>query len=368
MLVIKKSAMKKSIQRKHIGVTALSYIVIVAAVLLVANACTHKAGTVALPAPVSGSAQAYEQGHEQSKIVTVLGLTPNTGSAGTTVIFRELEEVFNVTDAAVLAALQSAYNSKSAVRVSFDPWQGLVTHVTPATDQERMVVNSREIIKNQGYSMMVDLSADNTDKINNVQDLGVINTTTPSIGLTDVVPDMATAQLMFDYLAHQSCELPGPYGVDYCITYQYCEDGCYARAHKMCYVINNRYHYFTRKVFSFAFPDGPYSLCVKAEKWGGCCINWWYHVAPLVNIQTPAGTKTYVFDPAMFDEPVLLATWLHAQQNPACAGGRTPKVTSYNIQPTSAYAPNDTATFVTDPMYADTDTTLVHYRSLISCP
>ena len=357
--------MKKLVQKKHISITVLFYILSVSGIMLVVNACTHKSEKTVSPA-VAAAVQPYVQGQDQSKVVSVLGITPLPDGSATRVIFRELAQDFNVTDATVLADLQKAYHANDVVKISFNPWQALVTRVYPATAQERVEFNSKEIIKSPGSCMSVDLATANDDELNNAPEMGIVNTTTP--GLTDVVPDWATAQLMFDYIAHQSCELPGPYGVDFCITFQYCEDGCYARAHKMCYVINNRYHYFTRKVFSFAYHDPPYSLCVKAEKWGGCCINWWYHVAPLVNIKTSAGTKAYVFDPAMFDEPVLLATWLHAQQNPACASGRTPRVTSYNIQPTSAYAPNDTSSFVTDPMYADTDTTLVHYHSLVSCP
>jgi hypothetical protein len=230
-----------------------------------------------------------------------------------------------------------------------------VNQVSPA---ELSAFNSRVLVSSPGSNRNIDLSVANDDEINIQPDLGVINTTSPSTGLTDVVPDFATAQLMFDYLANQCCNVPGPYGVDHCITFQYCEDGCYARAHKMCYVINNRYHYQTHKIFSFAYP-GAYTLSVKAEKWGGCCIRWWYHVAPLVNIKTPTGTKAYVFDPAMFDQPVLLSTWLHAQQNPTCAGSRIPKVTSYNIQPTTSYSPNDTATFDTDPVYSSTNSTLI---------
>jgi hypothetical protein len=135
----------------------------------------------------------------------------------------------------------------------------------------------------------------------------------------------------------------------------------------MCYLLNNKYHYATQKVFSFA--TGGYSLSVKAEKWCNQCINWWYHVAPLVTIQTPTGPKAYVFDPAMFDEPVLLATWLHAQENPACSS--SPRVTAINIQPTTSYSPvayGVTTAFDTDPLYSDTNSTLVSYRTLHTCP
>jgi hypothetical protein len=134
--------------------------------------------------------------------------------------------------------------------------------------------------------------------------------------------------------------------------------------------MNTKYNYATHKVFSFA-NAGVDELCVQGLKWGGCCVNWWYHVAPLVNIKTPAGTKAYVMDPAMFDQPVLLATWLHAQENPACVpSGDNPHVTMINIQPTSSYEPTSSSglTFNTDPTFSATDGTLSSYSPLITCP
>ena len=364
--------MKKSFKKRHIGLTALIYVLSVSGVLLIVNACnksTRSSQTAVTAATTKTiTATPLQQGAPQTKVVTVLAVTPAPDGITNWVVFRGLAEQFNVTDATVLAALNKALNNQQPVKITFDPWKAIVTQVAASNDQERMAYGAREIVHSPGSSISVDLDRTNPDIINNTAGIGVLNTTSATTtGLMNVVPDMATAQLMFDYIAHQACEIPGPYGVDFCITFQYCEDGCYARAHKMCYVINNRFHYATHKIFSFAWP-GAYTLSVKAEKWGGCCINWWYHVAPLVNIKTPSGTYAYVFDPAMFDQPVLLATWLHAQQNPACAGSHTPKVTSYNIQPTTSYSPNDTATFDTDPLYASTDSTLVNYHSLISCP
>jgi hypothetical protein len=366
--------MKKSTKKWSVRLTALVYLLAVALVLVVSDACNksrhncdkdHMQNQESLTG--NHVATAMKQNAAQAKVVSVLSITPSTDGSGTWVNFKELAEQFTVTDAAVLDVLKVALNENNAIKITFDPWKGLVTKAEPVSAQERMTYSSRSIIKSPGSSVSLDLASVNADVINTQAAMGVINTTAPATGLTNVVPDMATAQLMFDYIAHQCCVLSGPYGVDHCITFQYCEDGCYARAHKMCYVINNRFHYATHKIFSFAYP-GAYTLAVKGEKWGGCCIRWWYHVAPLVNIKTPLGVKAFVFDPAMFDQPVLLATWLHAQENPACAGSRIPKVTSYNIQPTTSYAPNDTASFMTDPMYTDTDATLVSYNSLISCP
>ncbi len=358
--------MKKFTSRKSVLLTASFYLIVVAGTLALVNACnksTHAPGAATLTTPVSekNAIRPLAQGEPQTKIVTVLDIS--TSADGTTsVIFRELEELFNINDASVLAGLRSALNENKAVKITFDPWKAIVTGVIQVSAQEGMIHTSRKIVSNPGSSYNMDVETTNPDVINNLG-IAAINTTTA--GLTSVIPDMATAQMMFDYITHQCCALPGPYGIDFCISFQYCQDGCYARAHKMCYIINNKYNYATHKVFSFAYP-GTYSLSVKGEKWGGCCINWWYHVAPLVNIKTPSGVKAYVFDPAMFDQPVTLAAWLHAQANPACSGKA--KVTSFNIQPTSSYGPTDTSHFMTDPMYADTDTTLVHYSLLKTCP
>ena len=66
-----------------------------------------------------------------------------------------------------------------------------------------------------------------------------------------------------------------------------------------------------------------------------------------------------VIDPGMFDKPVLLSTWLAAQENVGCAP--TAHVSMYSIQPGSAYWPDNYAgtAFGTDPNYTQTDTTLI---------
>jgi len=309
--------------------------------------------------------QPLEQNAPQTKVVTVFDI--GEAKDGTThVAFRELAEAFRISDPAVISVLKKAFQEQSAVSITFDPWLGVVKQASaPTATQSLARVSGPASTYLPGASHMVDPSAMNQPNFSDPVALGILNTTTT--GLINVIPDWATAQQMFDYIEHQCCALPGPYAIDHCISFQYCEDGCYARAHKMCWILNNTYHYATHKVFSFAYPTSTYTLSVKAEKWGGCCINWWYHVAPLVNIKTPSGIKAYVFDPAMFDQPVLLATWLHAQENPACAGGNG-KVTSFNIQPTTSYWPSDTAHFGTDPAYANTNSTLISYAPLKTCP
>jgi hypothetical protein len=361
--------MKKYTLKSTIKLTVLFYVLAVCGIVFVINACNkskHSAptGNTELQVSEQPVAQPLQQNAPQTKVVTVMDLSVQSGGS-VNVIFRELEEAFTASDPAVVAALKKAFEQQSVISITFDPWQALVKGATVNPGITRAASSQAQATYTSGASHSVNLSIANDVDLNNPEALGILNTTTA--GLVSVIPDWATAQLMFDYIAHQCCALPGPYGVDHCISFQYCEDGCYARAHKMCWVLNNVYHYATHKVFSFAYPSS-YTLSVKAEKWGGCCINWWYHVAPLVNIKTPTGIKAFVFDPAMFDQPVTLATWLHAQENPACASGRTPKVTSFNIQPTASYSPMDTAHFGTDPAYTNTNSTLIGYAPLKTCP
>ena len=302
-----------------------------------------------------------------TQVLTVAGIRPLGDNGDIEVFFNENAEFFTVTDASLTKAVKQALNDGKPMKVSFDPWRGELVSVASATAEEVEGVKARGTAPASGSPMKIDFTKMSDDVINEPLGMGVLNITDP--GLNNVIPDFTTAQLMFDYITKQCCALPGPYAIDHCISFQYCQDGCYARAHKMCWIINNKYKYGTKKIFSFA-NAGSDKLCVQAQKWGGCCIRWWYHVAPLVTVQTKTGPKAYVFDPAMFQQPVLLATWLHAQENPACAGSWTPHVTMINVQPTSSYAPSGSSgmTFSTDPMYTSTNSTLTSYSPLISCP
>ena len=191
---------------------------------------------------------------------------------------------------------------------------------------------------------------------------------------TRVIPSYAKAKEIFDFCAALSCHLPGPYASTPCIPFQYVRDGCYARAHQMRRIITTRYRYCCEKVFSYA----PYSddvLAVQANKWGGCCVEWWYHVAPLVRVRVkfrlPRLPRNFsivlamVIDPGMFDKPVLLSTWLAAQENKSC--NPQAKVSAYSIQPGSAYTPGWSGTYGTDPNYTHTLSTLIGYQNGVTC-
>jgi hypothetical protein len=183
---------------------------------------------------------------------------------------------------------------------------------------------------------------------------------------TKIIPSYAKAKEIFDFCAKQTCSLGGPFNVSPCIPFQYVRDGCYARAHKMRWIITTKYRYCCEKVFSFAVYNND-TLAVQANKWGGCCVYWWYHVAPLVRVRLGRwGALLLVIDPGMFDKPVLLTTWLAAQENKHCSPNA--HVSLYSIQPGSAYAPSGGWTaFSTDPNYTATDATLIAYKNLVTC-
>jgi len=182
-----------------------------------------------------------------------------------------------------------------------------------------------------------------------------------------IIPNYKKAKKIFDFCARQTCSLGGPFQVSPCIPFQYVIDGCYARAHKMRWIITTKYHYCCEKIFSFA-NQGSDTLAVQATKWGGCCVFWWYHVAPLVRVRLGRfAVLLLVIDPGMFDKPVLLSTWLAAQENKNCSANA--HVSMYSIQPGSAYWPDNHAgtMFGTDPNYVQTNATLLAYQNLVTC-
>ncbi len=177
-----------------------------------------------------------------------------------------------------------------------------------------------------------------------------------AFNLCFTIPDLPTLQTIFNFCKQQACTA-GATQVTPCIPFDHVEDGCFARAHKMRYIIESIYKYCSQKVFSFG------DLYVNASLWGGCCVNWSYHVAPLVRVRVNGQSVCYVIDPAMFNAPVTLTTWLNAQANTSCNAAAT--VTGYSIQPSSAYTPAGPfppTAFTTDSAYIETDRSLTFAR------
>jgi hypothetical protein len=307
---------------------------------------------------------------KETGILTVANIRRARGKRSSEVRFNEKQQIFRLpARAAVSNQLRDALKKNRPVKVVLDPRRGVVRTIGDLSEREL-----REFERTRTY---LD-KPDKTVRINVADmDPGTFNIVDrylkfPTFRLcTRIIPNYKTAKKIFDFCAAQSCHLPGPPTVTPCIPFQYVRDGCYARAHKMRKIITERYRYCCDKVFSFANENND-DLAVRADKWGGCCVTWWYHVAPLVRVRFKIGPVKFVLalviDPSMFDKPVLLSTWLMAQENTGCAPNA--HVSMYSIQPGSAYAPGNYqgTSFITDPSYTQTDATLIAYKNLTTCP
>jgi hypothetical protein len=314
--------------------------------------------------------------NEQSGVLTVAAIREGEGT--TEVLFNEREQVFALRPSskaseALDATLREALLAREPVRAVVNPRQGLVKGIEALDDEELGDFHKRRVpLETPEKAMRIEVGKIDPTTFNIVDDYLDI----PVFRLCrNILPSYAKAKEIFDFCAAQSCSLPGPYGIPQCIPFQYVIDGCYARAHEMRRIVEDQYGYCCEKVFSFANQNLD-RLAVNASKWGGCCVTWWYHVAPLVRVRVTIKLRSFQFrfvialviDPGMFDKPVLLSSWLAAQENLACSPNA--HVSMYSIQPGSAYTPANYqgTAFDTDPNYTDTDATLAAYATLTTCP
>lgn len=308
-----------------------------------------------------------------TSIVTVGALTPSADGRTTEVLFNENEQVFTLSKedksfAEFSRSAEAALKNKTPLKIITDPARGGILAVLQLTEKELELFNRyrKEMLTGEA-ARKIDVSKIDSTKFNVVDDY----LKWPIFrGCTNTVPDYTTAKKIFDYCAAQCCCIVGPHQVNPCIPFQYVIDGCFARAHKMRWIIEKQFGYCSEKVFSFA-TEGSHKLAVKANKWGGCCVEWWYHVAPVIRVKSRFGrllkSQAYVIDPGMFDAPVLLSTWLQAQENLGCNANA--HVDAYSIQPSSAYTPTypGGTPYATDPNYALTDAKLVEYAIKHTC-
>jgi len=356
---------------------------IILAALLLLTACNNQkqGGGSSNPDSVQSKADSATRPKtdqpDMNELLTIAAMTEE--SDGKTVEFRfyEKQAIYKLdkTNKAYNAGidmLKQSFKNNTPVRFSINPARLSISNITKATDEEIRSynsgngLNSTEMKIKGAAPVTIDVTKIDTSVFNKVD----YQSRFPVFRLcNNVVPDYATLVNIFNYCASQGCNNPPPYTISNCIPFQYVKDGCYARAHKMRQMISQKFGYCVEKVFSFA--EGyPKKLAVKANMWGGCCVEWWYHVVPLLRLNVKVGTRTYqicyVIDPGMFTTPVTLSTWLQAQKNTTCNPNAT--VTSYSIQPGSAYWPmGSSASFGTDPNYVNTEATLIAYKNLVTC-
>lgn len=311
-----------------------------------------------------------------SEILTIAAVRKPKKEGLTEYLFNEKQQIFTFTkekkrNEELEYQLGNAFRKNRPVEASIDLKRSQIKSIsTLTTKQKGRFLEGRKFLKKPARPRTLRLEKIDPIRFNVVD----YYLNFPPFKLCKkIVPSYSKAKEIFDYCSKQSCHLPGPYDIAPCIPFQYVRDGCYARAHKMRRIIIDDYGYCCEKVFSFANKDND-KLAVTADKWGGCCVIWWYHVAPLirVRIKIPKFSKkgitlAMVIDPSMFDKPVLLSSWLYAQKKTVCDPNAN--VSMYSIQAGSAYSPAnyDGTAFTTDPSYTATDSTLIAYNGLVTC-
>lgn len=304
---------------------------------------------------------------KDTSIVTVSQIRDSKGGKSVEVLFNERQAIFifkrdSKDFKSFITNLDTSFKNNLPLKLISDE-KGEIKSLNKLNEKELLLFNERKkyIIKSEVKPAVMKEKKLDTIAFNRPDKIRF-----PAFALCTKVMEYSKAVEIFNYCAKQSCSAPGPYDITPCIPFQYVIDGCYARAHKMRWIIENKFGYCCQKIFSFANID-PDQLAVKASKWGGCCVTWWYHVAPVVQVKLNGNTLCYVIDPGMFNNPVTIYTWLEAQENFACSP--TADISMYTIQPPEAYWPanhNGTA-FGTDPSYTLTNGTLNNYKPLHTC-
>ncbi|MDD4974156.1 MAG: protein-glutamine glutaminase family protein [Bacteriovorax sp.] len=83
------------------------------------------------------------------------------------------------------------------------------------------------------------------------------------------------------------------------IPYGYAMDGCYARAHKMVRILEDK-----GIIAGKAFLEGDLYVDTKFGE-----VGWGYNVAPVIMVKKDNTIAPYVFDPSLFSKPVPFDEW-----------------------------------------------------------
>jgi len=122
------------------------------------------------------------------------------------------------------------------------------------------------------------------------------------------------------------------------IPFDYALDGCFARAHKMAYLLDQK-NIVTAKAFVMG-------RLFASTKYGPA--SWRYHVAPILLVEENGEKIPYVIDPSLSDVAMKYEDW----KNLISGGGknpRNPKMTGARVAETFSNR------FVYDLTYANTD-------------
>jgi len=142
-----------------------------------------------------------------------------------------------------------------------------------------------------------------------------------------------------------------------CIPFAYKADGCYARAHRMRYLLENIYGKTCYKMFVYADVPNGGGLNIP-----GCPNTWTYHVAP--NVYCQSNSTWYVLDPSLdYSAPLTESAWVNLM------GSSNVCKTEFTGE--RSYAPKSwgcaSKSYHLDDSYSHTLQTLSNYKFLSGC-
>ncbi len=168
------------------------------------------------------------------------------------------------------------------------------------------------------------------------------------------MPTLQRAQELFDLMNATSCDpctVPPP-----CIPFLYPPDGCYARAHEMCRLMELEGEQ-PRKVFIYSSIWPLSGLVVETSNDHSCQVRWRYHVAPTLSVTTHGGPVDMVIDPSLCNGPVTLNDWKSIQGDPGA--------THDQVDASVYYKGRNQTTGQTDANYSKTNLALQEKRFLL---
>jgi hypothetical protein len=119
-------------------------------------------------------------------------------------------------------------------------------------------------------------------------------------------------------------------------------------------ILADNYEYNCWKIFAFG------TLRANAPSPANCCVEWGWHVAPVVRVGSSSSYTEYVLDPSLFSSPVSKTTWLNKLTGSTCASG---SVNDYTVVSGEYYGVNVLGNLTTDPNYTNTNYILNYYST-----
>lgn len=120
----------------------------------------------------------------------------------------------------------------------------------------------------------------------------------------------ARAKQLFDLMKAQNCIPCGSKSP--CIPFKYAYDGCWIRAHLMCYLLIAQGETPSKMWIGYG------SLRVRTNNVPQCSVGWAWHVAATLPVIQPNGTvAAMIIDPSVCDEPVTPDAWRDLQRKTA---------------------------------------------------